>query len=50
MDNIANNRLLSFGAGFYGLRALEQYGSENVDFFIDNDSKKIGYKGIGWYR
>ena len=31
-----------FGGGFYGQRALEQYGSENVDFFIDNDSKKIG--------
>ncbi len=31
-----------FGAGFYGKKALEQYGSDNVDFFIDNDSNKIG--------
>ena len=38
----SNEKYIIFGAGFYGLRALEQYGSENVDFFIDNDSKKIG--------
>lgn len=42
MDNSKNDPIIIFGAGFYGQRALEQYGSENVDFFIDNDSNKIG--------
>ena len=37
-----SNKYLIFGAGFYGQKALEQYGSQNVDFFIDNDSNKIG--------
>lgn len=39
---ISNEKCIIFGAGFYGQRALEQYGPENVVFFIDNDSKKIG--------
>ena len=41
MDSV-NKPVIIFGAGFYGQRALEQYGPENVDFFIDNDSNKIG--------
>ncbi|WP_029674766.1 radical SAM protein [Butyrivibrio sp. VCB2006] len=39
---MATSKYLIFGAGFYGENALIQYGSDNVDFFIDNDSKKIG--------
>lgn len=37
-----SNKYLIFGAGFYGQKALEQYGIEDVDYFIDNDSNKIG--------
>lgn len=37
-----NKRIIIFGAGFYGKKALEQYGSDNVDYFIDNDTNKIG--------
>lgn len=36
------DKYLIFGAGFYGQRALEKYGSDRVGFFIDNDNKKIG--------
>ncbi len=39
---MAAYKYLIFGAGFYGQRALEKYGLEKVDFFIDNDTKKIG--------
>ena len=37
-----DNRVIIFGACFYGKKALEQYGSDSVDYFIDNDVKKIG--------
>ena len=33
-----------FGAGNYGRIALEKIGSENVDYYIDNDVKKQGTK------
>ena len=39
---MADFKYLIFGAGFYGQKALAQYGEESVGFFIDNDSKKIG--------
>ncbi len=39
---MAEKKYLIFGAGFYGENALMKYGSDNVAFFIDNDSKKIG--------
>jgi len=38
-----SKKIIIFGAGFYGKKALEQYGSDKVDFFIDNDSNKIGF-------
>ncbi|WP_026670916.1 radical SAM protein [Butyrivibrio sp. AE3006] len=40
-------RIIIFGAGFYGKKALEQYGRDIVDYFIDNDADKIGsqYEG-----
>lgn len=38
----SDKKLIIFGAGFYGKNALEQYGSEKVDFFIDNAKEKIG--------
>lgn len=31
-----------FGAGVYGIRALEQLGKETVAYFLDNDKKKQG--------
>ncbi len=31
-----------FGAGFYGRLAFDNIGTNNVEFFIDNDEKKVG--------
>lgn len=31
-----------FGAGFYGQKAFERYGADEVDYFIDNDKDKTG--------
>lgn len=44
MTNIPNNneKVAIFGAGFYGNQALEQIGSDNVMFFIDNAEEKAG--------
>mgnify|MGYP000779110317 FL=1 len=35
-------RYVVFGSGNYGRLALELLGSQNIDFFIDNDIDKQG--------
>lgn len=40
--NHENRKILIFGAGVYGVRALEQYGGENVECFLDNSESKQG--------
>lgn len=37
-----NKKIVIFGAGLYGIKALEQYGEENVAFFLDNSESKQG--------
>lgn len=37
-----NKKIVIFGAGLYGIRALKQYGEENVAFFLDNSESKQG--------
>lgn len=37
-----NNNIMIYGAGVFGQRALECYGSSRVSCFIDRDEKKIG--------
>ena len=41
-------KLILFGAGNMGKKALKQYGKENVAFFCDNNPTKIGttYEGV----
>ncbi len=40
-------RIVIFGAGNFGKRALEYYGSENVECFIDNNTVKVGKEYCG---
>ena len=40
-------KYMIFGAGFYGKKALDAYGEQNVDFFIDNNSEKQGTSYCG---
>lgn len=40
-------KYMIFGAGFYGKKALDTYGEQNVDFFIDNSSEKQGTSYCG---
>lgn len=40
-------KIILFGAGIYGKRALDCYGAENVYAFADNDPKKVGSDYLG---
>lgn len=38
----SNKKIILFGAGVYGLKALKKYGQERVHCFVDNNEKLIG--------
>lgn len=38
------NKIILFGAGQYGKRALAYYGKERVCYFVDNSKEKVGEK------
>ncbi len=40
-------KTMIFGAGFYGKLAFDQIGTDEVDFFIDNDPNKVGTSFCG---
>lgn len=42
MDNILNQRVVLFGAGGVGLMALDYFGLERVECFVDNNKEKAG--------
>ena len=42
VKEIEMKKKMIFGAGFYGQKALEYYGKDEVDYFIDNDKSKEG--------
>ncbi|MDR1688173.1 MAG: SPASM domain-containing protein [Clostridiales bacterium] len=39
---IFKKKIVLFGAGDYGKKALEHFGSDNVEFFVDNNKSKCG--------
>lgn len=41
-----NRRIVLFGAGEYGKKAIQMLGAENIEYILDNDRKKWG-KTIG---
>lgn len=41
MESVSK-KIVIFGAGLYGMKALKEYGEENVAFFIDNSEAKQG--------
>lgn len=42
-------KYILFGAGYFGREALQEYGKDTIDFFVDNDAAKQGKQvsGIG---
>ncbi len=40
--NMNNEKVIIFGAGLYGRKAVEQYGDDNIQAIIDNDKSKQG--------
>lgn len=44
---IEEGKMIIFGSGDYGKRALDFLGGENVSCFCDNDPSKIGTRRYG---